>query len=115
MGNSKLCFHRSLAFKKFLFAIIHIVLIKEKYFSQSKCDAEDSGCHLINNGLQVVKGEKKRGKSGTCWIHSFLCRKKNSNFFSIQLKSFPVCIVLSSILASSNRTCACRVALSKER
>lgn len=44
----------------FLFAIIRIVLVQVKYFSQSKCDAEDSGCHLINNGLRVVKGEKKR-------------------------------------------------------
>lgn len=65
MGNSKLCFHRSPPFKNFLFGIIHFVLVKEKYLSQSRCDAEDSGCHLINNGLQVVK-EKKRGKPGTC-------------------------------------------------
>lgn len=76
MGNSKLCFHRSLAFKKFLFAIIHIVLIKEKYFSQSKCDAEDSGCHLINNGLQVVKGEKKEASLAHAGSIPFCAERK---------------------------------------
>lgn len=37
------------------------MLVKVKYFSQSKCDAEDSGYHLINIGLQVVKVGGKVG------------------------------------------------------
>lgn len=39
------------------------MLVKEKYLSQRKYDAEDLGCHLINNGLQVVKKKKKEEAS----------------------------------------------------